>query len=168
MLEWLVRDVTRDDLEAVRAVNDDNQPNVGALDDARIELFLLSAPRFQVVEFDGTIVGVFVGLAEGLPYDSPNYRWFSDRHERFAYVDRIALQPEARGLGVAVDLYDDFARWAYETSRPVLCAEVNVEPPNLRSMRFHHRQGFEEVGEERPYGGDERVAMLERPTRHPG
>jgi len=159
-----IRAFTADDEAAVRAVNAANVPEVGVLDDERLALFAARAPRFDVVDLDGCIVGLFVGLVEGLPYGSPNYRWFAERHERFAYVDRIALQPEARGIGVADELYGTFERWAADTGRPFVCAEVNVEPPNPRSMRFHERRGFAVVGELAPYGTDEVVAMVEKPV----
>ena len=115
-----------------------------------------------MVEVDGGVCGLFVGLVEGLPYASPNYRWFADRHDRFAYVDRIALQPEVRGLGIADELYERFETSAAGTGRPVVCAEVNVVPPNPRSMRFHERRGYRVVDEIAPYGTEERVAMVEK------
>ncbi|WP_436794920.1 GNAT family N-acetyltransferase [Actinospongicola halichondriae] len=161
MADWVIRDVTVDDVESVVAVNAANEPEVGPLDVARVELFLSSADRFRLVELDGEIVGVFVGLVEGLDYPSPNYQWFAQRHARFAYVDRIALQPAARGLGAAAGLYDEFETWARGSSRPVVCAEVNTVPPNPRSLAFHRRRGFAVVDEIAPYGGDERVAMVE-------
>jgi len=160
---WRMRERTPDDDEDLRAVNAANVPEVGPLDEDRLQLFAARAVSFQVVELEGTVVGLFVGLAEGLPYESPNYRWFAERHRRFAYVDRIALQPVARGLGIADGLYDRFERWARESGRPVACAEVNVEPPNPRSLRFHQRRGYAVVGELAPYGTDERVAMVEKP-----
>jgi len=160
--EWRIRPCIPDDEPAVRAVNAANVPEVGPLDDERLALFSSRASRFEVVDLDGEVVGLFVGLVEGVPYGSPNYRWFAARHERFAYVDRIALQPGARGLGVADELYERFEAWAAGTGRPVVCAEVNVVPPNLRSMRFHERRGFAVVGEVAPYGTDERVAMVEK------
>ncbi len=159
---WTIRPVDPADLAALREVNANNEPEVGPLDDGRIELFTAAAARFQVVETDGTTVGLFVGLGERIDYASPNYRWFAERHPRFAYVDRIALQPEVRGLGVADALYDDFEDWAATSGRRVVCAEVNTVPPNPRSLRFHQRRGFTVVAELAPYGGDERVAMVEK------
>lgn len=161
-VEWRIRPRTPADDEDVRVVNAANVPEVGPLDEGRLSLFADRAPHFDVVELRGAVVGLFVGLAEGLPYASPNYRWFADRHERFAYVDRIALEPAARGLGIADELYQRFEVWAASTGRPVVCAEVNVAPPNPRSMRFHERRGFGVVGELAPYGTDERVAMVEK------
>lgn len=162
MTDWTIRAVTLADIDRVREVNRANEPEVGPLDDERVALFLEEARRFDVVEVGGQIAGVFVGLVEGLDYASPNYRWFCERHERFAYVDRIALQPSARGLGVAAAIYESFTDWARSTGRPVACAEVNTVPPNPRSLAFHRRQGFVAVDEIAPYGGDERVAMVEK------
>lgn len=162
MTGWTVRDRRPGDDAALRALNQANEPEVGPLDDERMALFGEAAARFQVVVQDGALLGLFVGLTEGLAYASPNYRWFADRHARFAYVDRIALAPEIRGAGVADDLYAGFEAHARATGRPVLCAEVNVVPPNPRSLRFHERRGFTVVAEEAPYGTDERVAMVEK------
>lgn len=163
MAEWRIRSRIPADDARVRAINADNVPEVGVLDEARFALFATQAPHFDVVELDGEVVGLFVGLVEGIDYASPNYRWFVERHERFAYVDRIALEARARGIGIADELYGRFEDWARETARPVLCAEVNVVPANPRSMRFHERRGFRAVGEVAPYGTDERVAMVEKP-----
>lgn len=159
---WSIRPVADDDLAQVRVVNAANEPEVGPLDDARVALFRQDAERFSVVELDGAIAGLFVGLVEGVDYASPNYRWFADRHARFAYVDRIALQPEGRGLGIADAIYADFEELARSTGRRVVCAEVNVEPPNPRSLAFHRRRGFVVVDEVAPYGGAERVAMVHK------
>ena len=163
MADWQIRDVDPADDAVVKALNAANEPEVGPLDDDRFRLFVAEAARFRVVDLDGEVAGLFVALTEGVAYGSPNYRWFADRHPRFAYVDRIALAPALRGLGVADALYGELEGWAASTGRPVLCAEVNVVPPNPRSMRFHERRGFAVVGELAPYGGDERVAMVERP-----
>ena len=162
MAEWRIRPRTPSDDDRIRTVNAANVPEVGPLDEDRLDLFAATAAHFDVVELDGEVVGLFVGLGEGSAYASPNYRWFADRHERFAYVDRIALEPGARGIGIADELYGRFEAWADRTGRPVVCAEVNVEPPNPRSMRFHERRGYAAVAEVAPYDTEERVAMVEK------
>lgn len=162
MADWTIRDLEPADEDRVRALNAANEPEVGRLDDDRLRLFTVAATRFRVVEVDGEVVGLFVALAEGVDYASPNYRWFAARHDRFAYVDRIALAPAVRGLGVADELYEELEGWAATTGRAIVCAEVNTVPPNPRSLRFHERRGYEIVAEVAPYGGDERVAMVEK------
>ena len=46
---------------------------------------------------------------------------------------------------------------------PVLLCEVNVKPRNEGSLRFHHRLGFREVGQQDTEGGAKRVSMLAKP-----
>lgn len=159
---WSIRAATPADHDAIGALNAANVPEVGVLDEERLALFARAADAFWVVEQDGALLGLFVGLFEGHDYASANYRWFADRHDRFAYVDRIALAPAARGRGVADALYDRWESAAAERGVPVVCAEVNTVPENPRSLAFHERRGFVRIAEEAPYGGDERVAMLER------
>ena len=158
-----IRPVRSEDLPAVRRLNAANEPGVGPLDEGRVARFTADAEAFWVAVDDRTVVGLFVGLLAGHDYASPNYRWFAERWQQFAYVDRIALAPGVRGTGLADRLYDRWEGLAVTASAPVLCAEVNTHPPNPRSMAFHRRRGFEQVGEVAPYGDDQRVAMLEKP-----
>lgn len=158
-----IRPVTAADLDAVRRLNAANVPAVGPLDEDRLALFTTEAEAFWVAADDGGgVVALFVGLLAGHDYASPNYRWFGQRRRHFAYVDRVAIAPQARGTGLADDLYDQWEAVAIAAGAPVVCAEVNIRPPNPRSMSFHQRRGFVPVDELAPYGDDQRVAMLEK------
>lgn len=160
----MIRRYREDDAEAVKALNAACVPEVGPLDDQRLAGFADWAPYFKVVELDGAIVGLLVGLGEDAPYGSPNFGWFVERHPRFAYVDRVAVAEDHRGAGWGPALYRDFEAWAVDNQKPMLCAEVNVEPPNPRSLRFHEIYGFETVGQFEPTGSpDYRVAMVVKP-----
>lgn len=162
----MIRDYTGADAEAVLALNAACVPEVGPMDAAKLAEFVDWAPYFKVVEVDGSIVGLLIGLTEDAPYGSPNFGWFAERHPRFAYVDRVAVSEQARGGGWGPALYRDFEQWALDHERPVLCAEVNVEPPNPRSLRFHEIFGFESVDHFEPTGSpDYRVAMLVKKLR---
>jgi len=90
----------------------------------------------------GQLDAFLLGFGPGSAYDSVNYRWFADRLDRFAYVDRVIVSPEAQGRGLARQLYDAFAA---QTPGPLVC-EVNSEPPNPGSDAFHARLGFAEMG----------------------
>ena len=157
-----VRPVGPDDLAVVRRLNAANEPDVGPLDDTRVELFTSAADAFWVAVDQGEVVGLFVGLLAGHDYRSPNYQWFADRWERFAYVDRIALAPSTRGTGLADAIYDRWEGLARGANASVLCAEVNLRPPNPRSLAFHRRRGLRPVAEVAPHGDDHLVVMLEK------
>ncbi len=157
----MIRPYTTADRDALLELNAANVPEVGPMDDAKLELFAAEALRFDVIELDGAIEGALVVLGEGASYRSPNYRWFAERHQRFAYIDRVMLSPAIRGKGWGTALYDAAVTTARALGKPVLTAEVNTAPPNPRSVRFHEGFGFVEVGRVRPYGPDEEVAMFE-------
>jgi len=94
----------------------------------------------------GQVDALFIGLEQGTDYDSPNYRWFEQRFERFAYVDRIVVAVAARGRGLARLLYEDFFRAAKARGHSRVCCEVNYDPPNPESDAFHARMEFKEIG----------------------
>lgn len=157
----MIRDRIDADRSALLELNAANVPEVGTMDEAKLDYFAEASPYFKVVEVDGAVAGFLIGLTEAnTDYPSKNYGWFIERYERFAYVDRIAIGEAARGQGWGPALYNDFRAWADANDRLLLLAEVNTEPPNPRSLRFHQIFGFDEVGRFRPYGPDEEVAML--------
>lgn len=153
------------DAAGALALNQANVPEVGSADAERWGWLVGLAEHVEVVEADGEVVAFLVGFAEGSPYDSPNYRWFGARHERFAYVDRVAVAEAHRGTGLAHDLYRSFEAWGRDRGAGVLCAEVNTVPPNPRSLRFHQGVGFTPVAELEPWADEpgHLVAMVEKP-----
>jgi len=161
MPELIVRDYQPGDARSVLAVNADNVPEVGPMDLEKLRRFEGEASRFPVVLDGSSLVGFAILLTEDADYPSPNFRWFVARHERFLYVDRIAISSTARGRGVGQRIYGAAVERAKAAGRPVLCAEVNTLPPNPASSRFHDRFGFAEVARMRPYDPDSEVAMLE-------
>lgn len=159
----MIRPYQDSDAEQVLALNEACTPEVGSMDAAKLAGFVAWAPYFHVVDVDGRILGFLIGLTEEAPYDSPNFGWFTERHASFAYVDRVAIDEASRGAGWGPALYRAFEEWVREGNRKLLCAEVNTEPPNPRSLRFHDLFGFDMVAQVEPYGtADYRVGMMEK------
>lgn len=159
----MIRDYTSADATTVLALNESNVPEVGPMDRAKLDLLAADSPCFKVVDIDGVVAGMLIMLDENSSYASPNYKWFCERHAAFAYVDRIALGEAARGQGWGPALYDIANAYGVANGKPFLCAEVNTVPPNPRSMRFHEINGFVIAEYRQPYGGEETVAMVEKP-----
>lgn len=160
----LLREYVPTDADAVLAINSECAPEVGEMSDEKLALLAEESISFRVATKGEEIVGFLIGLDETSErYGSPSYAWFRNRHANMAYVDRIAITGAARGLGLGQRFYEDFENWANANGKPTLAAEVNTEPDNPPSHRFHQRFGFVEVARERPYGPDEEVAMYEKP-----
>ncbi|MFQ5556690.1 MAG: GNAT family N-acetyltransferase [Acidimicrobiales bacterium] len=161
------RPMSRSDLDAVLELNNAAVPAVNELTMADLEWFAEVAHTFLVVDRggggDGSVAGFLIGLdGPGLDYHSLNYRWFSERYDRFVYVDRIVVAESARGRGTGGSLYDAFAVEGRADGHHVMLAEVNLRPPNAGSLRFHRRHGFVRVGEQDTEGGAKRVTLLAR------
>lgn len=154
-----IEDAQREDLDIVGILNEAEVPHVNSIDAEGFIWFLKTADYFRVATDGDAITGFLIGFLPGRPYDSLNYRWFSDRYPSFLYVDRIVVSPAARGRGVGRKLYDDFAGFAAGRAERLTC-EVNVRPPNESSLRFHHGFGFTEVGRQETEGGTKEVSLM--------
>ena len=140
-----IRALSLDDVEAMWAINEEGLPGTGQVSAKELAV-LLDLASYSIGAFDdGEMLGFVICLPPATAYGSLNYAWFNQRYEAFLYVDRIAVAEAHRNKGVGSMLYEQVARHAGEQNIPV-AAEVNLEPPNPGSVRFHHRFGFEEVG----------------------
>ncbi|WP_371054784.1 GNAT family N-acetyltransferase [Rhodosalinus sp. K401] len=125
------------------------------------DLEAMCAAAFAAPAFgDGT--GFLIAFDEGAAYDSPNFRWFKARYPAFVYVDRVIVDPAARGRGLARRLYAALYDATRASGRSLIACEVNVAPPNPASLAFHAREGFDAVGEGAFLPGKRVAYMLRR------
>ena len=154
-----LRDAVDSDFAHVLQLNEAVVPAVNSIDIDQLHWFARHAAYFRIAASGSDIAAFLIGMRPGTSYQSPNYRWFCETYEEFGYIDRIAVHESARRYGLATRMYRDF-----ETRLPVevgvLTCEVNIEPPNESSMRFHERYGFTRVGSQLTDGGDKHVALL--------
>ena len=149
-----VRLLTPDDLEDVLTLNEAAVPAVGSLDARRLAHLYEQATVALAACAEPTdgapVVGFCLVLGPGADYGSVNYRWFTERYDDFAYLDRVAIDPAHQGLGLGRELYDEVER---QVEAPWFTLEVNLRPRNDGSLKFHERLGFHEVGQqETDYG----------------
>jgi len=156
----LLRTFEPTDLDAALVLNNANLPALNELDAVELERLTRLSLVSVVAELDGAFAGFCVVLAPGADYASLNYRWFSERYDDFAYLDRIAVDPTLRRAGVGRAFYADL-RTRLAGVKPVLLCEVNVRPRNDASLDFHHAIGFREVGQQDTDGGTKTVSLLE-------
>ena len=156
-----LRDAAPADLGWVRRLNNASQPAVGPLSSQEVDWFAREADYFRVAELDGRAMALLIGLLPGHTYDSPNYAWFQAHRTRFAYVDRVIVEPEAQGQGLGRLLYQDFARFAADRGMDRVTCEVNIRPRNDGSLAFHDRLGFRSAGTQITGNGAKEVVLLE-------
>ncbi len=133
------------DIDAMWTINEQGLPGTGNVSKEGIaKLLEFSSLSFGAYD-QGELLGFVLCLPPKTAYGSLNYAWFNEHYASFVYVDRIAVSEEHRNRGVGSALYDHVVSYSKQHGVPV-AAEVNREPPNPGSVRFHQRFGFEEVG----------------------
>ena len=154
-----IKNVTPKDFADVLQINEDSLPHVSRIDTDEVQWFADNAAYFRVLRVDERLAGFLIGLRPGTSYASPNYRWFCDNYNDFAYVDRVAVADWARRRGIANSFYEDFAH--SQTGVAVMTCEVNIRQPNAGSMHVHERQEFKRNGSQVIYDGQKEVPELE-------
>jgi uncharacterized protein len=150
-----LRPITPSDVDEVLALNERNVVKLAPLDAARLAEIKDWADRVDVLDVDGAFAGFVVTFGPGTPYDSDNYRWFTDRFDDFYYLDRIVLHEDFRRRGLGGFVYDDVEETARKHGR--LALEVNLVPRNDASLAFHEGRGYVEVGR---IGDDDHLVTL--------
>jgi predicted GNAT superfamily acetyltransferase len=167
-----IRELTPADLPAALVLNNANVPAVSPSDEAGFARLLeLTDVALAAVDNDpadgpqpAALLGFVLLMRPGADYPSENYRWFDARGSDFLYVDRIVVADEAQNQGVGAALYAAvFAAGRKWGATEVTC-EVNVEPPNPGSLRFHARLGFVEVGRQATKADTIVVSLLAAPV----
>lgn len=128
-------------------------------------LLATSDHAIGAIDDDAGLHGFAIGMNPGSDYASENYRFFEDRGTDSLYVDRIVVDELRRGERIGRLLYDHVFHRARADGRTEVTCEVNIEPPNPRSLAFHTRIGFVEVARQATKGGAVEVALLAASAR---
>jgi predicted GNAT superfamily acetyltransferase len=159
-----VRPIQRADLAAILALNNAHAREIGLIDEAGLARLIANAAHATAIGAPAAPDAFLVAFDHGTPPQGPNHAWFLARNPRFLYVDRVCVDPRARKRGLARSLYADVFAVARARDLPVVCCEVNFDPPNPGSDAFHAALGFSEVGRAYLPARNKSVRYLERHT----
>ncbi len=152
-----IRQAQQDDLPRILEINEASLPHVSSVELSDMVRFFELADPFLVIEEGKDIAGFMIVLQKGLDYKSLNYAFFCNNYSDFDYVDRIAITEKYQGKKLGTTLYE----YLFETSnKKMITCEVNINPPNPRSMTFHESLGFRKVAEQKTEKGQKSVAMM--------
>ena len=115
----MIRPAVESDHSAILLLNEESVQFTSPLDAAQLRRLATQADYHRVVEWDEEVAAFLLALREGADYESLNYRWFSDRLDRFLYVDRVVVAASQQGRGHGAHLYQDL--FAYAAQQDVAC-----------------------------------------------
>ena len=163
----VVRNIEIADLLRVLEINNANTPGVSELTFTELELDLNSSLHALAIDNEqGEVCAFCITFAPDAPDAGANHQWFAERYKSFVYLDRIAIDSNHQNRGLGVLLYQAVEQHMHHSSEySLLCCEVNLEPPNPGSLRFHQRIGFTEVGQSIPEYANYRVSYLSKSIR---
>jgi predicted GNAT superfamily acetyltransferase len=133
----------------VLRMNNANVPAVSHLEPDELRSDLDLAHDALVVDARPA-TGFCITFRSGLAADlGTNYAWFAARYPRFIYLDRVVVDAAHRSQGLGELMYAEVERRILaDAFTDLFTCEVNLQPRNEGSLRFHARLGFEQVGEQ--------------------
>ena len=151
----IVRNIETADLPRVLQINNANTPGVSELTMSELESDLRNSLHALAIDNEqGEVCAFCVTFAPDAQDAGSNHQWFAERYKSFVYLDRIAIDSNHQNRRLGALLYQSVEQHMLDSAEySLLCCEVNLEPPNLGSIRFHKRIGFTEVGQPSPQQG---------------
>ena len=154
-----IRDAVESDFAQVLQLNRESEHFLSPLDLPRLRWLNHMAAYHRVLGSGGQVDAFLIALREGCAYDSVNYRWFAQRYPRFLYIDRIVVAAQRQGNGAGRHLYTDLVGFARAGGAGLVTCEIDADPPNEPSRRFHATLGFTEVGSQLAGASQKRVSL---------
>ena len=155
----VIRQATREDFGEILRMNQESVHFLSPMDLEKLEHLDQESDYHKVVVVDGKVGAFCLAFREGANYDSVNYQWFSREFDQFLYVDRVVVDIAMQGHGLGELLYNDVFQHAADSPVPRVTAEIDFQPPNPVSLKFHEKFGFREVGRQEVYGGEKVVSL---------
>jgi len=149
------RNIEIADLPRVLEINNANTPGVSELTMTELETDIKNCLHALAIDNEkGEVCAFCITFAPDAPEGGANHQWFAKRYKSFVYLDRIAIDSDHQNRGLGALLYQSVEQHMLNSAEhSMLCCEVNLEPPNPGSLRFHNRIGFTEVGQHSPQQG---------------
>ena len=135
-----------DHFAAILALNEEFVHVLAPLSRERLELLDSLASYHRVAIEQNEVAGFVLAFGSDARHDSANFGWFASRYGSFLYVDRVVVAARRQGVSVGSLLYHDLFAFALNEGYEQVTCEIDADPPNPRSERFHARFGFSEVG----------------------
>ena len=157
----IVRNIVGTDVTRVLEINNANTPGVSELTLSELETDIKNCLHALAIDNEhGEVCAFCITFAPDAPHAGVNHQWFAERYKSFVYLDRIAIDSNHQNRGLGALLYQTVEQRMLESAEhSLLCCEVNLEPPNPGSLRFHKRIGFTELGQ-RTFNDFNRVSLL--------
>jgi len=140
------RDATEQDAEAICSLNDAVVEVTSPMDADRFKHLLDLSNPCIAAEKDGEVIGFVLAMQIGAGYANDNFNWFAARLNNFVYIDRIVIGAAGQRQGLGVKLYEAVADAARAQGCLIMCAEMDLDPPNEQSLAFHAKSGFVALG----------------------
>ena len=134
------------EIGTILQINQAAIPGVYPLNEYEISEIISVAPYFRVAKVNKEVVGYQIAYTSDHKYDGEEFSWFQKHLAQFMYIDQIAVAPSARRLQIGSRLYAEAEKFAHAHQFNRLACEVNLEPPNPASLRFHVGLGFQQLG----------------------
>ena len=161
MTRYTIRNVTQADFETLLRLNLESEHFLSSLTLPQLRSLHSQAWYCRTIGIDARVLGFLLALREGADYQSVNYQWFAARYSEFLYIDRVVIDSAARGQHLGVQLYENLFSVARAAGLRRITCEIDCDPPNDASRRFHERFGFQEVGSQRLGPGRKTVSLQE-------
>ena len=129
--------------EPLLQLNNASARETSLLTPARFEQLIASA---RVALFTCPAAALLLAFEQSDDYNGQHFIWFRGQLERFLYIDRVIVAEVHRRHGLGRILYAETFKRALQLGHTTVTCEVNLQPPNPTSDKFHAALGFWEIG----------------------